>query len=151
MAQTSFLGGFWDEEHGEINDFPKFRFFMVTGPLQNWRLFCYFWGTIEPSMISCSTDLIFHRLMFHSYSSDFRHFDFLWWNKVTFQITFRITFRNFFHTNVFQPIRTNPFSFDIYGSKKSRFLPKIAIHVSPHFNPITVINLKTLLTWKYVY
>ena len=99
---------------------------------------------------------------------------------------FRITFRNFFHTNVFQPIRTNPFSFDIYGrmtvgqlssncflkwismsiffknsdflvflikhcSKKSRLSPKIAIHVSPHFNQITVINLKTLLTWKYVY
>ena len=26
IAQTSFLGGFWGEEHGEINDFQQFRF-----------------------------------------------------------------------------------------------------------------------------
>ena len=32
-AQTSFLGGFWGEEHGKINGFQKFRFFMGTGPL----------------------------------------------------------------------------------------------------------------------
>ena len=32
MAQTSFLGGFWGGEHGEMNDFQKFEFFSVTGP-----------------------------------------------------------------------------------------------------------------------
>jgi len=32
-AQTSFLGGSWGEEHVAINDFQKFEFFSVTGPL----------------------------------------------------------------------------------------------------------------------
>ena len=32
MAQTLFLGGFWGEKHGAINDFQKFDFFSVTGP-----------------------------------------------------------------------------------------------------------------------
>ena len=89
MGQTSFLGGFWGEEHGALNDFQKFEFFSVTGPL--FKIGGFFddfgvqlgpvgnyvlpiWSSIE----WCSTD---------SRLSDIRRFDFLWWNKVHFRNT----------------------------------------------------------------
>ena len=64
-----FYRGFWGEKHGKINGFLKFRFFMVTGPLQNWRFFAIFEVQLGPVELWCSTDLIFLWLMFYRFTS----------------------------------------------------------------------------------